>query len=179
MKIAFIRIFALATIGLVAGSALPIAFPGSGISSAFVFAFAISLALSRGFLAALPAVIALGIFADIATLGRIGVLSGFAVGLAYTASFFSRRFVVEHIALTTGFSGLLSGLAAASLPIFSDVLLYGPDGVFDRIADVFSVGHMLVSVLSGTAFFAFAVWMIGKHDDLIARIDPSAPLIRI
>lgn len=174
MSILLIRIFLLATIGFLAGSVLSVIFSGSIVFPTFVFAFAIAFALSRGFLDALPAVIALGLFADVATLGRVGMLSGFSVGLAYTASFFSRRFVVEHSALTAVFSGSLAGFSAILFPVFSDGLLYGSVAALDRLSDVLSVRLPVISVVSGVVFFALAVVAIRKHDELVSRMDPGS-----
>ncbi len=174
MNILLIRIFSLAAIGFLAGSVLSIVFSGSTIFPTFVFSFAIAFALSRGFLDALPAIVALGLFADIATLGRIGVLSGFAVGLAYTASFFSRRFVVEHSALASVFSGSLAGLAAVFFPVFSDGLLYGSAAALDRLSGLSSVRLSVVSVVSGIIFFGLAAVAIRKYDELASRMDPGS-----
>lgn len=176
MKTLLIRIFSLAILGIVSGSVLSIVFPGSAVFPVLIFALAIALALSRGFLESLPAVVALGLFADFATLGRVGVLSGFAVGLAYTASFFSRRFVVEHTVFTVIFSGFLSGVAAIFFPMFSDVLLHGTGDFFGRLAYGFSVASMLALVISGVVAFALASILLRRYDELVSRIDPGSAI---
>lgn len=176
MKTFLIRIFSLAILGVVSGSVLSIVFPGSAVFPVFIFAIAIALALSRGFLESLPAVVVLGLFADFATLGRVGVLSGFAVGLAYTASFFSRRFVVEHTALTIVFSGLLSGIAAIFFPLFSDVLLHGAGAFLGRLSGGFSVAHALALAVSGVVAFALASVLLRRYDELVSRIDPGSAI---
>jgi hypothetical protein len=176
MKTFLIRIFSLAILGIVSGSVLSISFPGSAIFPVFIFAFAIALALSRGFLESLPAVVALGLFADLATLGRVGVLSGFAVGLAYTASFFSRRFIVEHAAFTIIFSGLLSGVAAIFFPVFSGVLLHETGGFLIRLTDIFSIASAVALVVSGVVAFALASILLRRYDELISRIDPGSAM---
>jgi hypothetical protein len=176
MKTFFIRIFSLAILGVVSGSVLSIMFPGSAVFPVLIFSIAIALALSRGFLESLPAVVALGLFADFATLGRVGMLSGFAVGLAYTASFFSRRFVVEHSALTIIFSGLLSGIAAIFFPVFSDVLLHGTRDFLGRSAGTFSAVHIAALVVSGVVAFALALVLLRRYDEFVSRIDPGSTI---
>lgn len=176
MKVFFVRAFALSLIGLSAGSFLSMAFPGHIVFPILIFSFSIALALSRGFLESLPAVVLLGILADIATLGRIGLLSGFAVGLAYTASFFSRRFVVEHSALAGVFSGLLSGFAVIVFPVFSEAFLYGAGAVFSHAFDGFSLLHGFLSLILGMMFSTFAMAAIRKYDDVVVRLDPGLAL---
>jgi len=176
MKIFFLRIGALAVIGCVSGSVFPLLFSGPEASLALVFAFAVVLALSRGFIGGLPAVIALGLFADLAMLGRVGILSGFAVGLAYTASFFSRRFVIEHSALTTVSAGLLVGVSALLFPVFSDVLLLGPKTFFSGLSEVVSIGRMVFSVIAGAVFFLLATTLLRKYEEFMVRVDPCAAL---
>lgn len=173
MNVFITRIFSLAAIGFLSGSVFSLLFPGSTVFPTFVFAFAIALSLSRGFLEAFPAVVAIGLFADAATLGRVGVLSGFGVGLAYTASFFSRRFAVEHSALTTVFSGLLAGIATVFFSVFSGLLLYGSIGA-DQVFQALFSWHPIVSIVSGIIFSAFAIVSIRKYDELISRMDPGA-----
>lgn len=168
--------FSLAALGIVSGSVVAILFPGAAIFPVFVFSFAIALALSRGFLESLPAMVVFGLSADLATLGRVGVLSGVAVGLAYTASFFSRRFIVEHAALTAVFSGFLAFAAAVFFPTFSDVVVNGIGGLLDRTADDFSFFRMLVLFVSGIISFVFASFLIRQYDELILRIDPGSAI---
>jgi hypothetical protein len=176
MKTSFINVIAIVMIGVLSGSVLPTVFPGSSAVPVFVFSFAVALALSRGFLGSLPAVIALGLFADIATLGRIGILSGFAVGTAYTAGFFSRRFVVEHAALAVVFSGILSGFSAMVFPVFSDMLLYGAGAALSGPTEIFSITRASLLIMSGIACFLFATVSIRKYDELVSRLDPGPTL---
>lgn len=176
MKLFLVRAIAFAAVGLLSGSVLSVMFPGSAVFPVLVFSFAIALTLSRGFLGSLTAVIMLGLSADLATLGRVGVLSGFSVGIAYTVSFFSRRFVVEHGALTAVFSGIFSGVSAILFPVFSDMLLYGVGAAFDRIPEVVSIGRVLSFGAVGVAFFVLATALIRKYDDVVAHIDPGSML---
>lgn len=162
------------SVGLVSGSILSVIFPWFPIFPVFVFAFAIAISLTRGFLAGLPLIVALGLVADVATLGRIGLLSGFSVGLAYTASFFSKRFIVEHSALALFFSGLLSGVAAVCFPVFSDVFLFGFGTFVERLSDAFSFSRLFVSTVVGVGSFSVAVISVRKLDEWLLRVDPHA-----
>lgn len=138
------------------------------------FAFSIALSLSRGFSAALPLAIGLGLLGDIATLGRVGFLSAFMVGLVYTASFFSRRFVGEHSLMTALFSGLLTGIVGFLYPFFSGILLhfkFSPSGYA-------SVSSFLLVVAGGVIVFPIVAYLLRLFDRQAAPLSPQLRLMK-
>ncbi|NTW30167.1 MAG: hypothetical protein HGA33_02735, partial [Candidatus Moranbacteria bacterium] len=76
MKAFLIRIILVVLLALFGASVLDVAYPAVPVLFPIVlFSVAVSLSLTRGFMRALPAVIAIGLVCDIASLGRLGLLA--------------------------------------------------------------------------------------------------------
>lgn len=172
MKVTLVRFVSLLLLLAFGSSALSVFAPSLSSFPVFFFALAVALALSRGFFEAFPTALVAGLLVDVSTLGRIGLGSAFIVGLAYTASFFSRRFVVEHGVMTYLFSGLLVGAVAFAYPFFAGALLDGRDFFGGGGAwALFSWGNALFAFGGGVVLFPAAAWLLRVFDERTAYLD--------
>lgn len=140
----------------------------------FFFAFSIALSLSRGFSSAFPIALSLGILGDMATLGRIGFLSAFMVGLVYTASFFSRRFVGEHSVMTSLFSGFLAGVVAFFYPFLSGAILHFSFSSYDYIS---ALSFALV-IAGGMVVFPIVAFLLRLFDRQTTHLSARLRLMK-
>lgn len=172
MKVTLVRSVSLILLLAFGSSALSVFAPSLSLFPVFFFALAVALALSRGFFEAFPTALAAGLLVDISTLGRIGLASAFIVGLAYTASFFSRRFVVEHGVMTHLFSGMLVGAVAFIYPFFAGALIDGLTFFRDGGASaLFSWGNIAFAFGGGIILFPVAAWLLRAFDERTAYLD--------
>ena len=178
MKITLLRFAAVLLMIAFGTSALAVFVPSISVFPVFFFAFAVALSLSRGFFEAFPTAIVIGLLTDAATLGRIGIGSAFIVGLVYTASFFSRRFVVEHGAMTNLFSGMLVGATAFAYPFFVGFLVDGMT-FFRRweFVTLLSWGNALFAFGGGMLLFPVAAFLLRSFDERTAYLD-AADIVR-
>lgn len=178
MKIVFFRSVSVLFLIAFGASAFAVVAPSVSVFPVFFFAFAVALSLSRGFFEAFPAGIVIGLLVDVATLGRIGIGSAFIAGLIYTASFFSRRFVVEHGAMTNLFSGMLVGATAFVYPFFVGFLTDG--ATFFRqweFMTLLSWGNILFAFGGGILLFPVATFLLRSFDERTAHLG-AADIIR-
>lgn len=171
MKVTLFRFLSLVFLLVFGSSVLSVFAPSLSVFPVFFFALAVALALSRGFFEAFPTALAAGLLVDISTLGRIGLGSAFVVGLAYTASFFSRRFVVEHGIMTNIFSGLLVGAIAFIYPFFAGLLIDGPSFFWRGARGLFSGGNIAFAFGGGILLFPIAARLLRMFDERTAYLD--------
>lgn len=172
MKVTVVQFLAFIVVLVFGSSALSVFVPSLSAFPVFFFAFAFAFALSRGFFEAFPTILLGGLLVDISTLGRVGLAGAFIVGLAYMASFFSRRFVVEHGLMTYIFSGLLVGGVSFLYPFFSGALLDGFAFFTGGGAEaLFSWGSIALVFVSGIVWFALAERFLQVFDDRTAYLD--------
>lgn len=105
MSPTLIRVIAFFLFMLLGGSFFPILFDSSVPFLAILLSFSATLSLMHGFRQIWPAVLVVGLFADIATLSPLGILGAFSIGISYVASFASHRIVTEHSLLLFLFGG--------------------------------------------------------------------------
>lgn len=146
MKTSFLRIILVALVALFGVSFLNVSFPVPSLFPVLLFAIAVSLSLSEGFVRALLPIITIGLVADIASLGKVGLLAAFCVGLAYTVSFFSRRFAVEHGIMMHVFAGIVVGFGAVVFLIVS-AWFYGTS--VSGMADPFFRSYIPTALVAG------------------------------
>ncbi len=169
MKSSFIRMTAVVLLSVSGVSFLNTAFPSVPWFPAIVFSLSIALSLSDGFMRSLPSVILIGLVADIAMLGRIGVLSAFCAGLAYAASFFSRRFAVEHGVMSHAFSGFLVGSGIFLFPVAS--LLIADPGGWRESVSLMSGTSAAASILVGTIAFVVVSPLARRFREWLSYFD--------
>lgn len=167
MRYFFANIVFFSFLAAVVGSAFNLFFPIVVFFPVPVFSIAVALALSRGFLPALPWAVFFGSISDLSVLGRLGMLAVVCVGLVYTVSFFSRRFVVEHKAATGVFSSLLVAVAALSYPFAAGIFLEGELAVESSLSLNAIAGILILSFV--TVFLSRSV--MGWFDRWTARLD--------
>ncbi|MEI7749596.1 MAG: hypothetical protein WCJ25_01185 [Candidatus Moraniibacteriota bacterium] len=161
----FSKLSAVVFVSLFGASILNLVSPSEILFPAVLFSIAVALSLSRGFVKALPAIVVIGLVADVATLGRIGLLAAFSVGLAYATSFFSRRFVVGHGLMTHIFSGLLIGAGVALFLTVSTLFTTAGSWNFSRtFADV-SWGNTSVVFVVGIVSFALVSASVRRFEE--------------
>lgn len=154
MKAFLIRIILVVLLALFGVSVLDVAYPAVPVLfPILLFSVAVSLSLTRGFMRALPAVIAIGLVSDIASLGRLGLLAAFCAGLAYTVSFLSRRFAVEHGLMMHLFAGVIVG--AGSLGFLTVAPWFDGNPIFGRTLG--NVSWVTVSVTFGAGILLFPI----------------------
>ncbi|NTW45686.1 MAG: hypothetical protein HGB18_01355 [Candidatus Moranbacteria bacterium] len=170
MKSQTVRVIVSILFVVTGGSFLSIAFRSPSWFPFALCAVATSLSLSNGFAKALPVVVALGILADIAIAGRIGVLAFFMVGSAYAAGFFSRRFAVERGIGLYVFAGSVTGLTVAFFRLFSSVF-FGMSPAAASIPGGWTT--MIASVFGGIVVFPVVSVGLRRLSEWIAYFDPA------
>lgn len=152
MNVFFARTFFLLFLALLQVSFFNVLFPSVSSIPFLLFSFAISVTLLLGFDQAIAQVIALGVFVDLFESGHLGMWVFYAVGIAYTASFFSRRFLFEHRILLVVFSAALSGAMGLFSVLFSQVVL-SDAGLFESVARTLSWHRAFFFFGFGMVFF--------------------------
>ncbi|NTV55611.1 MAG: hypothetical protein HGA16_03875 [Candidatus Moranbacteria bacterium] len=174
MKAFLVRIILVVLLALFGASVLDVAYPAVPVLFPIVlFSVAVSLSLTRGFMRALPAVIAIGLVCDIASLGRLGLLAAFCAGLAYTVSFLSRRFAVEHGLMMHLFAGVIVGAGSLGFLIAAPWL----DGNPISGRTLGSVSWVTVPVTFGIGILMFPIIsvVLRRVEDWLAYFDsPNA-----
>jgi hypothetical protein len=174
MKAFLIRIILVVLLALFGVSVLDVAYPAVPVLfPILLFSVAVSLSLTRGFMRALPAVIAIGFVCDIASLGRLGLLAAFCAGLAYTVSFLSRRFAVEHGLMMHLFAGVIVG--AGSLGFLIATPWFDGNPITGRTLG--SVSWMTVPATfgAGIVLFPIASIVLRRFEEWLAYFDsPNA-----
>jgi len=169
MSSSFARTALVVILSLIGASVLNTAFSSPILFPVMLFSVAVSLSLSRGFVRALPAVVMIGLTADVATLGRIGLSAAFSVGLAYAAGFFSRRFAVEHGLMLHVFAGFLVGMGALAF-LFVASWLDGPSSL-----PVVPWGNMPEAFVSGVVSFYIVSVLLHRFEEWLSYLDsPNA-----
>ena len=130
------RFMFLVVLALLQASFFNMLFPSLGPVPLILFSSAMAMTITLGFDRAVVPVIVFGLLSDIFSSDRIGVGVFFAVGIAYTASFFSRRYLFDHRLLLTVFATVLSGTAGI-------VFLVVTPAVFAGAALASGIGHIL------------------------------------
>jgi hypothetical protein len=165
----FARVSAIILVSLIGASVLNVAFTSDILFPSLLFSIVVSLSLSKGFVKAMPAVIIIGLVADIATFDRIGLLAAFSVGLAYSAGFFSRRFVVGHGFMTHLFAGFLIGFGTI---LFSIVAFsFGIPGALSRTVAGFSFGIVPMALILGVVSFSIVEAVLRRFENWLSYLD--------
>lgn len=144
MKIFFLRLFFLLLLVSLQFSLLDILFPYFA-TPLLLMTSIVAWVLLIGFSRALWMIIPLVIVFDTVTHGVPGTFSLYAVLIAYTTSFFSRRLLVEHSGMGMFLYGLYSGLGAFGY-IYFDILVQHP-GFLEGMTNLF---FTFISVFSLT-----------------------------
>ncbi|HWQ60518.1 MAG TPA: hypothetical protein VN420_05250 [Candidatus Fimivivens sp.] len=135
-----------------------------------LFSIAVSLSFSRGFIRAMPSVITIGLVADVAALGRIGLLSALSVGLAYTASFFSRRFAIEHGFMMHVSAGILVGVGAVAFICMASIISDPASWV--GILTGLRFGPVTFSIASGIVVYSFVSAVMRRVETWLSYLEP-------
>ncbi|NTW89341.1 MAG: hypothetical protein HGB37_00280 [Candidatus Moranbacteria bacterium] len=173
MNAFLIRIILVVLLALFGASVLNVAYPDVPMLFPIVlFCVAVSLSLTHGFMRALPAVIVIGLVCDIASLGRLGLLAAFCAGLAYTVSFLSRRFAVEHGIMMHLSAGVIVGGGALG---FLMVAPWFDGNAFGREPGIISWGTVAVTFGIGILMFPIISVVLRRVEDWLAYFDsPNA-----
>ncbi len=136
MTTMFARFMFLLFLALLQASFFNMLFPSIGPVPLILFSAAMVFTIMLGFDRAVVPVIALGLLSDIFSSDRLGIGVFFAIGVAYTASFFSRRYLFDHRLLLTLFAILLSGAAGMVFLVVTSAVFAGADTMV-------GIGHVL------------------------------------
>jgi len=162
---------AVVLVSILGASVLNLVFPSEILFPAVLFSIVVALSLSRGFVKALPTVIAIGLVADVAILGRIGLLAAFSAGIAYSVSFFSRRFVVGHGFMTHVFAGLLIGAGAFLFSVASPLLdASGPSSPARAFATA-TWSRIPMFLAAGVLSFAVFVAVLRRFEEWLSYLE--------
>ncbi len=169
MRISVVRIVAVVALSVLGASVLNLTFSSPLLFPVVLFSIAVSLSLSRGFVRALPVVVGIGLTADIATLGRIGLLAAFSAGVAYVAGFISRRFTVEHGLMMHVFAGFLVG--AGALWFLAVSSWFDGSNLFPTI----SWGRAVPAIGMGIVLFTVVSAILSRFEQWLSYFDsPNA-----
>lgn len=158
MQIFFFRLFFILTIIFLEFSFFDILFPTTPAPLVLLTGVVVWVLLS-GFTQALFMIIPLAILFDIIATGMPGTLTLYALLLAYTTSFLSRRLLVEHQGVGMFLYALFSAIGAFGYMVFHFLLLrpsdfFGFPEIFFGLWSVFSFSNILfVSAWSVPLFF--------------------------
>lgn len=170
MNAFLIRIILVVLLALFGASVLNVAYPDVPMLFPIVlFSVAVSLSLTHGFMRALPAVIVIGLVCDIASLGRLGLLAAFCAGLAYTVSFLSRRFAVEHGIMMHLSAGLIVGGGVLGFLIAAP--WFDGNAVFGREPGIMSWGTVAVTFGIGILMFPIISTVLHRTEEWLAYLD--------
>jgi cell shape-determining protein MreD len=175
MSTIVLRITFLAFLALIQASFLNVLFPSEGLVPFVLFSFAVAATLLLGFDRAIGPVVLLGILVDLLVFDRLGIGVFFAVGISYTISFFSRRFLFEHPMLSAVFSVALCVTAGILLPIFARVISFDGEA-FSEIGRQLSWHRFLFSFGLGTMTFLAVSFMVESFERRMAYGDSTAKL---
>lgn len=152
MNVFFARIFFLVFLSLLQVSFFNVLLPSASSIPFLLFSFAIAATLLLGFDQSISSVIVLGSLVDLFMSGHLGTWVFYAVGIAYTASFFSRRFLFEHRVLLVLFSAALSGMIGLFSILFSQ-MIFSDAGWLESIVLTFSWNRIVLFFAFGMIFF--------------------------
>ncbi len=175
MNVFFARTFFLVFLSLLQVSFFNVLFPSISQVPFILFSFSIAVTLLLGFDRAVPLVIALGALVDLFMSGRLGTWVFYAVGIAYTASFFSRRFLFEHRVLLVIFSAALSGMIGLFSLLFSQ-MIFSDSGWLESIALTFSWNRIVSFFAFGVVFFLWVSPLVAAFENRIRYGELGAKL---
>lgn len=174
MKIFFLRLLFILSVVFFEFSFFDILFPEMYAPLAII-ASVVAWILISGFPRALFMTVPLTALFDIVSTGVPGALSLYAVLLAYTTSFLSRRLLVEHRGIGMILYALFAGIGALGYSVFN--FLFFQAGAFSGMTDrvlgflaAFSFSNILFSVALGFPLFIVAYHIIRRFETYVASI---------
>lgn len=174
MKIFFLRLFFILTIVFFEFSFFDILFPGTS-APLLLIASVVAWILISGFPRALFMTVPLTAFFDTVSTGAPGALSLYAVLLAYTTSFLSRRLLLEHRGIGMILYALFAGIGALGYIVF-DFLFFQSDSfpgmmeIFAGLLSLFSFSKIFFSVILSLPLFIVAYHIIRRFEDYVGSM---------
>lgn len=178
MKIFFIRVCVILILVFLEVSFFNVLFSTTP-APLILIASVVAWVLIVGFSQALYMLIPLALLFDIVTMGVLGAFSLYALLLAYTTSFISRRFLVEYHGIGMVPYAFFVGIGAIGYACFNilffqaDLWSRGIDVFFD-LAPVFSVSKIGFSFILGPLFFLGIYHGIDRLEKYISVITQRA-----
>lgn len=174
MKIFFLRLFFILIIVFFEFSFFDILFPETS-APFLIIASVVAWILIAGFPRALFMTVPLTAFFDIVSTGMPGALTLYAVPLAYTTSFLSRRLLVEHRGIGMILYALFAGVGAFGYIVF-DFLFFQSDSfpgmmeIFSGLLSIFSFPRIFFSIVLSVPLFIVTYHIIRRFEGYIGSI---------
>ena len=120
-------------------------------------------------------IVPLAVFFDIVVAGVPGAFSLYAILLAYTTSFFSRRFLVEYRGIGTVLYALFVGIGAIGYICFYNLFFQAEIfsrgiGILSDVILAFSVSKILFSMIFGPLLFIGIYQIIDRFEKYMSSI---------
>lgn len=174
MKIFFLRLLFILLLVSFEFSFFDILFPQIAVPIILIASIVI-WTLILGFPRVLYMVIPLTVFFDITSSGTLGILTLYAVLLAYATSFLSRRLSVEYRGLDIVLYALFASLASLGYVIFNFIFSRGSSftwsaGIFNQLFLVIVSSQLLLSFFLSALSFPLMYWIIRRFETYISLV---------
>jgi hypothetical protein len=174
MKIFFLRLLFILAAVFLEFSFFDILFPETP-ASLLLIAGVVAWILIAGFPRALFMTVPLTALFDIVSTGAPGALTLYAIPLAYTTSFLSRRLLVEHRGIGMILYALFASIGALGYGVF-DFLFFQSDPfpgiteIFYGLQSLFSFSRILFSVVLSLPLFIAAYHIIRRFEGYVGSV---------
>lgn len=173
MKIFFLRLGAIFILVMLQVSFLDILFPWFHVPL-LILASIVAWTLVVGFPGSLWMTVSLSLLFDSVSVGSVSSFSLYAVLLAYTTSFLSRRLLVEHRGLGLGLYALFAAGGALGYQLLVFFLLrdYSQPLLFElsRIPPLLSPSILLFSFVLSAPLFIAAYFLLKRFEAYVGMI---------
>lgn len=175
MKIAFLRSLFILSIIFFEFSFFDILFPEFSVPIVIIVSV-IAWILLSGFPRALFMIVPLSLLFDIVSSGTPGALSLYAVLLAYTTSFLSRRLLVEHRGIGMVLYALFAGIGTFGHSLFNALffqtdLFPGMTGIFSALPAMFSFPKVFLPMILSLPLFIIAYHVIRVFEGYVGSLE--------